>query len=166
MTTLRRLKAKSLSNHDIENALNGKTNIVVYEDLKNVNSIEDILKPYGCCVVLYQKSPIDGHWVVINKRKNCIEFFDSYGMFPDDQLQYASYPGKEKVLLKLLEESPMPVSWNPYKLQSEERNINVCGRWCVLRVALAKIPLVDFVKMFIGGEMKPDDYVTILTSFI
>lgn len=153
-----------LSNHDIMRGLKNMTNIITYRDLKNINNIEDVLHPYGTCIILYQNTPESGHWVVLNSRKNgCYEFFDSYGMYPDDQLKYANYYLMPKKLLSLLKKTGVDVVYNPFKLQSDRKDSNVCGRWCVLRTLLKDIPLLDFVNLFMDKEKNPDFYCTLLT---
>lgn len=159
-----------LSDSDIKNLLENKTNIYLYEDLANVDDIVDILKPYGNCILLYQNSEHEGHWVCLNirntkSRGNIIEFFDSYGGAPDSQLKYCKYV-KEPYLTQLLEKSQYDVSWNPYKLQSQRKDVNTCGRWCILRSLMSDIPLSEFVELFKDNKKKPDYYATLLTTLL
>lgn len=104
----------SLSNTDITNSLNGKCNIIMYEDLRNVDNIEDVLIN-DCCIILYQNTKNNGHWVVLNKRYSdetpIFEFFDSYGGAPDSQLKYSDYNAEQgrPLLLPLLNKTSTDV---------------------------------------------------------
>lgn len=160
---IKKLKSKSLTNFEIIDALEGKTRIVMYSDLKHVKNIEDILNPYGNCIILYQNDPSSGHWVVLNSRKNCYEFFDSYGGDVDSQLTYANFV-KTPYLSRLLEKTKAPVIHNPFELQEKSDGVNSCGRWCLLRVILKDMPLMKFVGLFVGKDKTPDYYATALTA--
>ena len=82
------IERTALSDIDIYNKLRGKTNVLLYRELKNINQIEQILKD-NSVVILYEKKPKRKHWIcIIRYLKNNIptlEFFDSYGFFPDDE---------------------------------------------------------------------------------
>ena len=84
---MNQIEARPLSNVDIINKLNGKTNIFMYPDLARVRKVEDILVN-DSVVILYETKPNVGHWVCILKRGDTIEFFDSYGIFPDKEKKY------------------------------------------------------------------------------
>ncbi len=53
--------AKPLSDKDILRMVNNKANIVLYENLIYCKHIDEILKPYGVCFILYQNRPNYGH---------------------------------------------------------------------------------------------------------
>lgn len=162
---IKKLTGRSLTNFEIIDALEGKTKIIMYSDLKNVKNIEDILEPYENCIILYQNSPMSGHWVVLNSRHNCYEFFDSYGGDVDSQLKYANFV-KTPYLSRLLEKTKALVICNPFELQEKTDGVNSCGRWCLLRVMLKDMPLMEFVSMFVGKKHTPDYYATALTAKI
>ena len=75
-----------LSDRDIMDKLQGRTNIFMYSDLGGIEDVDDLLKD-DSCVILYENKPRNGHWVCLvrYKDKGTIEFFDSYGLFPDKQ---------------------------------------------------------------------------------
>src|SRR5277367_309500 len=76
----------ALSGHDIMRLLKDKTNIISYNDLYNINNIDEILK-FGSCVILYNTAENSGHWCCILTHKNKIEFFDPYGILIDDEIK-------------------------------------------------------------------------------
>lgn len=129
---------------DIEKAFDNKVNIIEYTSLQNYNNIDDLLKPYGRTIVLYEFKPNSGHWTLITKikpkhQKEYIEVFDSYGLYPTSELEYVPYhfkklsDQKRKYLLLLLARSKLPIHYNQYKFQKHGANISTCGRWCILR---------------------------------
>jgi hypothetical protein len=166
-TLIREHQKTAFSNEDMTKFSNCQ--LLLYEDLAKYGSIDDVLNPAGCAIILYQINKNFGHWIVINKNDdNQIEFFDSYGGKPDSQLKYAKYNKKynNPYLTMLLLNSPYEVIYNPYKLQSKGFNMNTCGRWCTLRLHMRHIPVCKFAQMFLNQSFKPDWYATALTMFI
>ena len=64
-----------------------------YRELRDITQIEQILKD-NSVVILYANKPKRGHWIcLIRYIKNnvpTLEFFDSYGFFPDDEKKIIS----------------------------------------------------------------------------
>ena len=144
---------KSLSNQDIENFLGHSPNIIRYKDLKKFNSIDQALKN-GYVIILYETKQNFGHWVLVFKRnKNTIEHFDSYGIKPDDELDFIKPIFKiingtvKPYLTYLLLKSKYKVEYNEFKLQKMAPNINTCGRWILLRLLLKDYDIYDFKKI-------------------
>lgn len=87
-------KAHSLTDQEVIDLVKGKAKVVTYDQLRTfckVKNIDDLLKPHGAVFLLYQQQKNHGHWVALFRRENRkgnveIEFFDSYGIFPDEQL--------------------------------------------------------------------------------
>ena len=61
-----------LSGTQIYKTLRGKTKIMRYKDLLKYNNIDNVLKPFGNVVLLYESKPRMGHWVVIIKQKTTL----------------------------------------------------------------------------------------------
>lgn len=126
---------KCLSDKDILNLID--TNIIMYHNLKKYNNILEILKN-NSAVILYQSTLNYGHWCCINKIDKNIYFFDSYGMFPDNQKKYLR---PDKQMKKLNEKNQMrrlllntidlgyTCYYNHNLLQG--KNTSTCGYWCV-----------------------------------
>ena len=90
--------------------------IYTYEELANLN-INDLLP---ASIILYQDTKNSGHWVCINiDQKKCLNFFDSYGYAPDEQLEFSRYNKlyNEPYLTKMILSSGLPIKWNKKRLQ-------------------------------------------------
>jgi hypothetical protein len=143
----------ALSNHDVYNLLGGKVNIVLYPDLHNYNTLDQILGPFGACVLLFEAKPKYGHWVCIFKLNPTeVEFFNPYGGFPDDSLlsinkMYRKKSGQEKPLLsELLINSPYRLTYNEFAFQSKSPDVRTCGRHCVVRLLKRDLELYKYVE--------------------
>ena len=120
---------KSLSGGDILNALDQKCNLVLYSQIHNFNSIEELLGKYKKCVILYHTSENYGHWTALYENKGTIYFFDSYGIIPDNELKF---------------------------LHKEKPNIATCGRWCINRLQNTDISVDNYYKIFKEASKKID----------
>jgi hypothetical protein len=67
-----------LSGKDILNMLEGKTKILIYPNLHKYNNINELLHPYGSCVILYMTKRNYGHWTCLVDHNDRIEFYDPY----------------------------------------------------------------------------------------
>ncbi len=156
---LNKFKTIPLSDKDIFMAMDKRCNIIVYNDLEGVEDIREILGRNGCCVILYQTSPTFGHWICViehkGKKGKTLEVFDSLGMKVDKELEWVPdelYKGK--LLTNLIDNSGYKtIIYNNYKLQADKKS-NACGKWCVLRMKMKKLPLQKFIKLFISKEAK------------
>lgn len=113
----------SLSAEDIMNICNGETNLKTISDLKYVNNIDDILYPYGSCLILYNKSDgSPGHWSCIISHGDTLEFFCPYGFKPDEALKYIK---NGPYLSNLMKNSRYNILYNDVSLQEYKNNVNV-----------------------------------------
>lgn len=150
--------------------INNKANLVTYPELVKYNSIDDALGPYKACIILYLTSKNYGHWCCLFRKGNVIYFFDSYGIFIDDELKFTDenfrkannqyYPH----LTYLLHKSPYKIDYNNHKLQSENGNITTCGRFVGCRLILRNLNNDQFASLFKNNKYTPDELVTLLTS--
>ncbi len=149
------------SNTDISNKLNGKVQVMTYPELYNYDTIDGVLGPHGAAVILYMQQPQFGHWCCIFKEDGVLYFFDSYAIFPDDQLEDIAKKFRIKsgqnfgYLSHLMGISPYECDYNDHQLQSEVEGINTCGRWCVARIKNRHLSSDQFAELF-----GPDDMVT------
>lgn len=166
-----KLKEKAFSSSEILQIIDGKANLLTYSELEKYKTLDDALGKYGALVLLYQtKSKNYGHWVAVFKvNKNTVEFFDSYGIFPDDEIDFVpknfrrvNYK-KFRHLDQLLLDSHYKIIYNEYKLQSDELGTNTCGRWVAVRLLMRKVSQQKFAKFFLRFE-DPDWLITYLTS--
>lgn len=146
-----------LSNKDIKNLLNNRVKIELYPNLHKYDNIDDLLGPYGACIILFESMPKYGHWCCIFKiNDELIEFFNPYGSvehgWPDDSLLQISDDFRKisnqlvPRLSLLMLNSPYQLSYNEYPFQEHNRNIKTCGRHCVVRIFNKHLNLEDYCK--------------------
>ena len=88
-------------------------------------------------------------------KNNTLEFFDSYEMEPDDELDYVSKKYRvvlhedKSYLSKLLYECQYNIDYNEYKFQKIGEHIKTCRRHCVYRLNCRKMRLKDFAIIII-----------------
>ena len=167
-----------LSNFDILDLMNNKANIVLYPNLHQYKSIDELLGRYGVAFILFESQPKYGHWTLLFKLNNqCLEFFNPYGGikkgFPDEPLNFIPKDFAKKsnqdipYLSLLMIESPYKLSYNEFNLQEHNPNIKTCGRHCCVRLACRQLNLYqykDFMKTLCKElEMNPDQLVTLFT---
>ena len=139
MKTIREIEDKPLSDKDIQSYLGKSVKIVEYKDLKNYNSIDELLpnnKDY--CILLYENEPDSGHWVGLLKYDNNIELFDSYGNTDTKILSWTPFKVRQMLgedddyLTKLVNKSNYHFIHNRKKYQGD--NAETCGRHVILRI--------------------------------
>lgn len=146
-----------LSDTDIKNMV-PDIKIYVYSKLKKIKHMEEILpNDTSKICILYETEPAYqgvsiGHWVCLfntyDKGKPYIEFFDSYGTYPDDELIKTIYKGPgilDRLILDFRDRGGL-VQYNDYKLQSAAANVNTCGKHCVMRLRNNDIDIDSYKK--------------------
>ena len=125
----------------MEKILNKKPNIKLYKELKNYNDIDKVLGKDGYVILNYETRTHYGHWVLVFKLDDdTIEHFDSYGLKPDDELNFIPPLFKivngtvEPYLSYLIYHSKYNVEYNQYKFQQMKKGINTCGRHVLFRL--------------------------------
>lgn len=165
----------SLSNHDIFNILDGKFNLVLYPNLYKYRSIDEVLGPYGACVLLVEAKKGYGHWVCLWKLNNyTLSFFNSYGGYPDDALdsvsrQFAMMNHEDKPYLShLMDISPYELTYNEYAYQQKGSDIRTCGRHVCVRLICRTMDddyYHNYITFFCNKfGINADEFVTILTT--
>jgi hypothetical protein len=161
----------ALSDSDIKNILGNNVKIINYCDIYNYNSVDDLLDPYDFVIILYEMKPNFGHWCLFFKRDNkTCEFFDSYGVKVDDELDFVDKEYKNqlcenyKFLSYLIYKSKYQLQYNPFLFQKYHKNISTCGRWCIFRYLFKSLTINKFNKMINGltksFKMSNDELVT------
>lgn len=129
-------------------------------------------------LIIYTSSDNFGHWVAltIDKDRNRINYFNSYGSFIDEAIDNIPEEHKKESnqsfphLLKLLSESKYEVHWNDKPLQSmineEGKIINTCGRWVGLFMnKTPEVTIEEFGKNFMKfPELERDALIVELTN--
>jgi hypothetical protein len=165
----------ALSNYDILNLLKGRVNIVLYPDLHKYKHIDDVLGKHNACILLFEAKPHYGHWCAIfkNKKKE-LEFFNSYGGYPDDSLNYIPLHFAEvsnqlvPYLSILMHNSPYELFYNEFAFQKHNKNTKTCGRHCVFRIMNKHVDIYEY-KRILDNLCKKyktdyDGVVTIMTT--
>tara|TARA_R110002073_G_scaffold320989_1_gene496846 strand:- start:1928 stop:2443 length:516 start_codon:yes stop_codon:yes gene_type:complete len=146
-----------LSADDIKTICKGQVEIVVYHNLSQYQSLQEVLGQYGAVILLYETKQNFGHWTALIDQGDHIEFFDSYGFKPDEELNYATYDNTP-YLSNLIKTSSKPIIPNLSKLQAQKEDVNTCGRWTSMRVRLRNIPLHKFVELMKNNQKYTGDF--------
>lgn len=145
--------SKELSGREIQDMIGEDGMVICYPQLYDYDSIEELFHngELNKIVILYLQEPELGHWVVLTRYKNVLSFFDSYGIMPDNELNWNSKTKNESLdqaegnyLTKLMHDYHGTVEYNEKRFQEHSRNINTCGRYCVLRALSYRMPLKKF----------------------
>jgi hypothetical protein len=164
----------ALSDKQVLKLIDGRANLILYPNLYKYKNIDEILNPYGACILLFEAMPKYGHWCCIFKvNEKLIEFFNPYGGYPDDSLEYIPIDFRLKshqyypYLSILMYTSQYELSYNEYKFQKHGNNIKTCGRWCALRLSFRNVTLDEFYVLikFMNDKLNinNDELVTLLT---
>jgi len=166
--------AKSLSNHEIDAALDGKARILTYNELTRYNTIEQAMGPNKALVLLYETKDNNGHWICIYETTDkLIHFFDSYALPPDDELYFVDIDYRKRRnmyfphLSQLLLDAKHKIEYNHHPFQKLSPRINTCGRWCIVRLWFCHLSLKEFIRLFkTDRNITGDAFVSLLTSDI
>jgi len=118
-----------------------KAKIIRYTNLKKYKSLKELLpKKNDYAFILYQNSEYEGHWTLIIRHGNYIEYYDSYGNKIDEPLNWISKEQNNKLgihepyLSNLIKGAGLPLYYNDKKFQDENNEINTCGRHAIMRL--------------------------------
>lgn len=125
---------------------------ILYSDLKNYKSIDQLIGRQKAAIILYQtSSKTDGHYVCVGQRSTGqYFFFDSYGLHYGVEKQYGADYDKNlpRLLNNLFEKTGQEIEWNTYDFQSKNPQVTTCGRWASLAALWKDLPNKDFVGLF------------------
>lgn len=141
------LNSIPLSDLDLTNIT--YSNIKKYNDLINLNSIDECLDNEGRCIIFYENNNSNlGHWTAIRKNNNTIEFFDSYSNHSNNIITFLNYESNtdSNLLYNLIINSGYGYNWNKIKYQKRKDNVNTCGKH-VLLFLLINRPLKEYNKI-------------------
>lgn len=173
-----------LSNRDIVRLMDGKTRIVMYPELNDIESLDELLEPHGNFILLYEYKKNYGHWTACFRLRDGtggIEFFDSYSYKPDGEKEFvpklfqkknAMVANRLAELLYAKKKGGTPITYNQFALQGDRSpdgtEIATCGRHCVVRIWLDKYGAEDYDRIMkwisdMSGGKTPDEIVVALT---
>ncbi len=153
MKSLKYYKNIALSNRDILKLLDNQSNIILYPDIHKFDNIDQLIQPYGSCIILYEAKPHYGHWCALLKTNNTdIEFFNPYGGIVDDSLDRIK--DKYKIatnqafpyLSYLMYKSNYNLFYNEFQFQNDGSDNRTCGRHCVVRVLRSNLDIYEYKK--------------------
>ncbi len=171
MNKIQELEKTPLSDDDLRRMLGkdkSRVKVIMYEDLKNYESLEQLLpNMYDAVIVLLQiegpNAPKVGHWICLMNHGNHFEYFDSYGLDPDEELALTH---EHPHLTDIIRGTKRRVESSGAKLQSKREAMNTCGRWCIVRARHKDLEKPEFVKMIRQTHSIPDVAVVLLTYFL
>lgn len=146
---------------------------VLYSDLvkyKNLSSLLPKSSPY--CVILYQNTKYEGHYVsIFIDADGCINFQDSYGYSPDVPINEGLLPFDsplKRYLSNLIQKSGRKLISNTTDYQSHKKDTSDCGRYACLRILLRDINNDDFKSLLTSSKLTnsfltPDNIAVVLT---
>tara|TARA_R110002153_G_scaffold212442_1_gene365075 strand:- start:4080 stop:4601 length:522 start_codon:yes stop_codon:yes gene_type:complete len=165
-TFIKKSENIDLSGEDIKNIVEHKLNLFSYHSLDRINSVEELIGEHKACIILYETKENFGHWVALFEiAPNTLEFFDSYGMKMDEELNYAKY-NHTPYLSNIVNNSNYSVLMNQTQLQVFKQDINTCGRWTALRLRMKNTKLKDFITLFTKNQMYNGDFWVSALTFI
>jgi hypothetical protein len=143
-----------LTGNQIKQCL-GTVKIIPYSKVKQFFDVYKLLDPFDAVVILYRTDDNYGHWTCLLQNQHGIEFFCSYGVIIDDQLDQNKNPhfqmqyGQDHTYLtKLLYECTSPISYNHHKFQEYMRDDGVrpetCGRHVIMRLMNKNLGLDEY----------------------
>lgn len=174
---LKKYEKIALSDKEVLTLINGRANLILYPNLNKFKTIDEILNPYGACIILFEAKPRYGHWCCIFKiNDKLLEFFNPYGGYPDDSLEYIPMDFRLSTdqyipyLSILMYNSPYELSYNEHQFQKHDQNIRTCGRWCAVRLIFRNYTLNEFYHLikFLKKKLNinSDQLVTLLTMYV
>lgn len=156
------MSVKPLSTVELKKKL--PINTILYKDLKNLRSLDDIIKPNGC-ILLYQLHYPIGHFTTLFENKEGLNYFDPLGFIPDRLLKTnfdhpegresmgADFTYLNQLLLEFLNEHDYDkITFNEQKLQPI--NSNTCGYWCLTRLYFKDLTNDEFNDYFMSMPIK------------
>ena len=117
--------------------------ILKYRDLVNYQTIYDLIpNKNDYRIILTESQQNVGHWCALLRYNNSIEWWDSYGVRPDGELQFIPAKVKRELgetqhhLTRLINTANRgeKVVYNHKKFQTLKDGINTCGKWVIARV--------------------------------
>jgi hypothetical protein len=147
-----------LSGQDIYDIIGEEIPIVTSSSIQKASSLLDIFGDNNKALVLYDSQSngknVIGHWCALLYNKDGLSFYDPYGDFIDDQLDFLPPDYRIKTnqikggLSKLIYYSPFTkIHYNPHKHQNVKGSAT-CGRHCALFLKFGEEPekYNDFIK--------------------
>ena len=150
---IKQVEENSISDAEIRYYL-PSANIMTYPELNIIEDIEQLLpRNDSYFILLYLDTKNSGHWVTLKRFNNDIQYFCSYGTYPDDQIrkwygvELATELKENKLYLSnLLNKTKLNVNYNDMNYQNKNIDIVTCGRH-MINFIKSKKDLKQYYKM-------------------
>lgn len=144
--------------------LNPDAKLLKYTDLYKYRTIEEVFGNYKKVIILYLiQSNTSGHWTCLFKNKKGINFFDSYGVPVDYEMELLS-PAKRK---RLNQEQDYLNNMLKHKrvifnnITYQDRDTATCGCFVSHRLYYSHLDNYQYLDLFFKSEQDPDDLVSV-----
>lgn len=115
--------------------------IMTNSELSQFRDIDELFPQDNGHIFLLYGPVNEGHWVLVSKYNNMIEFFNSYSGPVDGCVKYyKDIPqtriggGATPYLTRILQNCPYKIIYNGFDFQdNKDLAVSTCGRWCCLR---------------------------------
>jgi hypothetical protein len=173
---------KMIASNEFSKMLGRGVRVLKYSDLESYDDLNQIItQPKGYIILLIETEQNTGHYTALLKyNPNQFEFFDSYGLAPDQEFHFISMKIQSLLdesnhiltkLLKTLTQNGGTYSYNKMHLQQMKPDINTCGRFVCYRIFCFmkyNYSLNDFQKFLIANKkqsgMSYDEIITFVTK--
>lgn len=183
LSNLPKLLRVPLTNKDLNNYGILEKDIILYSELDNLHDIEELLphnKTFKIVLIEYKQN--SGHWVMIMRCNDTLEYFNSFGLFPsdndfiNDDILNEQLNQEELFLNKLFhkemnEDDFKNLVYNKKEFQDDQdETMMTCGRHCVHRLMCLKyqdMDLKEYIKYMEELKKKTGlDYDELVCYFI
>lgn len=146
---------------------------ILYDDLKKYNNLKELFGGSLSIYILLQIKNLEtgdvesvGHWVcfIHHEDRGVYYYYDPYGLSIEQELAITH---EEGLIRKFTSQARVEV--NSFQHQEFSDEVNVCGRWCVLRSIfyhLNNLLFDELVVRSIKHILKPDELVALVTGLI
>lgn len=165
ISNLLRKESYELSNTDIKKIV-GNVPIIKYPDLANYKTINDALGKKNAFVLFFETiNNQTGHWQLVFKQGNVINFWDSYGLAPSGAKKYIQKQTLNRLkefkpllpnLLNQAVKNGMTVTYNKNDYQSWQGDVSTCGRFVSTRLLNRNLSEQEFYN-YLQNYMRQND---------
>tara|TARA_R110002073_G_scaffold296452_4_gene462472 strand:+ start:5738 stop:6403 length:666 start_codon:yes stop_codon:yes gene_type:complete len=167
------LETHDLTGEDLLKIADNKLEVIPYHKLRDYKTIEDVLSKFGAVILLYEIKENFGHFTALYyNNQNNLEFFDSYGFRPDQELKYAEFnlemgvPFLSKLINDYVLRTKKDISVSTHQFQAFKNDINTCGRWSAYRIRTRNLlTLKQFTELFSNLNMFNQDFAISVLTF-
>ncbi len=163
--------AYPMSGSDIKSFFNDRIKIIIYSDIDNIETLDELLAPYDKVVILFEVFGKGcGHWCGLKRIKgtNKVIFFDPYGLIIENEINYIPFSimkltdARKGYLLRLLHQPKYDIYYSQYRLQKLKKDISTCGKWVCQFLSCDDLNENQFAKLFLDQKkngISPDKIV-------